>query len=159
MVQCTNYQTFDGNNTIESQFGQDDITINLNYLKKNPIKDVNGYEINKNEFDDNKFNVLIPENKMYRIDEIKKYLCDVNEGLRYDDVCAIIYKNDTPINTYNAAVNNSTYGVIYNPIIYIYNNEYLSFTLLSAFSQNSYFVEASSDNSYSDFLPLIKELN
>ncbi|HHZ06043.1 MAG TPA: DUF1430 domain-containing protein [Clostridiales bacterium] len=157
MMRCSDYFTYDGGKTMESQFGQDEVTINTNYLKINPILDVNNNRITEDSLDKSKLNILVPECKSSRAEEIKEISCEAYEGLLYEDISIIFYKDDTPINTYNSAVNNASYGIIYNPIINIYDDKYLEYEVLNAVFGQSYFVETTSDNPYEELFPIISK--
>lgn len=164
MIFARNYWSYSDDMCLAEEYGQDDIIINENYLKINPIYDVDNNLISESDFIENKFNILVPECKFYRINEIKDSLCYsyesayTHDSLAVDDINVIVYKDNTIINTFNANVNNSNFGEIENPIIYIYNHEYLSYSLISAFTGGEYFVETTSDNPYEELYPIIKEV-
>lgn|GEM_PF-3760240 len=157
MIQCHNYCTDSDGTCLAEKYGQDEITVNENYLKINPIYDINNKLITADRLNKDKYCLLIPECKSYRQDEIKASLFANDNDLTSDDINIILYKDDTVINTFNPNVNNADFGVIKNPIINIYNEKHLSWTLLSAFSGGEYFVQVSTDNAYDELYPSIKK--
>ncbi|MEE0930307.1 MAG: DUF1430 domain-containing protein, partial [Acutalibacteraceae bacterium] len=157
MIYARNYWLDSDGMCLAETYEQDNITINENYLKINPIYNADDELIINSDFDDSKFNILIPECKVDREEQIKDFLCESLDNLIKDDINVIIYKNDNPINTFNSNVNNSDFGTIKNPIIYLYSHKYLSYKLVSAFSGGEYFVETTSDNPYEELYPVIKE--
>lgn len=159
MIYARNYWLDSDGTCLAETCGQDDIIINNNYLNLNPIYKPDDSLISGADFDDSKFNILVPECKIYREEEIKEELCYsyAEDGLTIDDINVIIYKDDIPINTFNSNVNNSDFGIIKNPIIYIYNHKYLSYKLIPVFSAGEYFVETTSDDPYKELYPIIKE--
>lgn len=157
MIQCRDYCTDTDGTCFAEKYGQDEITVNENYLKINPIYDANNKLITADRLNKDKYCLLIPECKSDRQTEIRTRLLDIYENLTDNDISIILYKDDTVINTFNPNVNNADFGVIKNPIINIYNEKYLSWTLLSAFSGEEYFVQVSTDNAYKELYPSIKK--
>lgn len=138
------------------EFGQDNITINSNYLEFNPIYDVRGNQITSDELLDDKLTVLIPKSKEYRTQDVVEqcklaYKSDVNV-IYYD-------QNKTSIYSYNARGLKSTEGEIPEPIIYIGNENIINEAYILDFvTGDYYFIKPETSNPYNEILPLLEEL-
>lgn len=157
MIYSRNYWLDSDGTCLAETCEQDNIIINENYLKINPIYKADDELIINSDFDNSKFNILIPECKVNREEQIKDFLCDILDNLNKNDINVIIYKNDNPINTFNSNVNNSDFGTIKNPIIYLYDHKYLSYKLVPVFSGEEYFVQTTTDSPYKELYPIIKD--
>ena len=70
MIDASNYE-YDliSGETPEEAYGQDSITVNINYLDFNPIYDGTGKQITESMLSNSAFNVLIPHRRaMLRVD-------------------------------------------------------------------------------------------
>jgi hypothetical protein len=157
LVQALNYAVnpITGMSKCE-EYGQDYITVNENYLKLNPLYDVEGEEVALADTKNGEVvNVLLPSSKP---DEEEKYVQLV--GSWYDAKVNIIFYDDaiTDIYSYNAAVGNEAYGKIDSPVIIVVSTENLSGEfVLSYCSLDCYFLKTETDSPYDELKPLLQE--
>lgn len=158
LINTRNYRigNLSEDDSLANTYGQNRITINENYLKLNIIHDSNGTPITGNAINPNKFNLLIPENEIENVqDIIESYSYSYDIALK--DISYILYKENEPIHTFNPYSGRNNNGVIYNPIIEIYNNIYLKNQMLNYVSGQYYLLKIDNDEPYTELLPLLRK--
>lgn len=130
------------------------IVINANYLKINPIYDINGKLISENDFKKDKYNFLVSEkNKDNYIQDISVPSSDYIEN----DINVIFYKADQDIHTFDPQASLMTEGKIDNPTIAIYSPDKDDYGNIGSYIACCYFVKTTTDEPYDELLPYIKD--
>lgn len=158
LINTRNYRigNLSEDDSLANTYGQTRITINENYLELNTIHDCNGTPITGNMINLNKFNLLIPENEIENVQNIIEsysYSYDIDKK----DIAYILYKENEPIHTFNPYSGRNNNGVIYNPIIEIYNKDHLQNQMLNYVSGQYYLLKVDSDDPYNELLPLLRK--
>ena len=147
-----NNEDEDEDDTLNTDNYKKYITINGNYLKLNPLYDIENNLIGSSLFNDDYLNILIPENE----DENKiKSLYSKKYKINSNNINIIKYLKNQKIysfNPYSGADNN---GLIDNPIIFIYNSKYLKNQMLNYISGQYYFLKIDSDNPFDEISPTL----
>ncbi|MCD7947297.1 MAG: hypothetical protein LUG13_03230 [Oscillospiraceae bacterium] len=156
LVDASNYEVdLLSGKTLCEEFGQEEITVNGNYLLLNPIYDMSGNAIISDDFVEGAINILIPELKLDRIDKYREfalvaYSKEVN-FIVYDGVNSNVY-------SYNASSGSGSYGEIDQPIIIVMSADDLEgIFVLGYCSRGAYFIKPHTDEPYSELLPVLKE--
>ena len=130
------------------------ITINNNYLKINPIHDINNNEITPDFFDNNKLNILICQNE----DENKiKDIYSKRYKITTQNINIIKYLKDEKIYSFSPNAGEKTNGLICNPDILVYDSKYIQTKALSYISGKYYFLQIDDSNPYEIIEPVLKE--
>jgi hypothetical protein len=152
LIDTRNYRTLNTENNPAKTVKQNDITINENYLKLNPIHDINNNIINENSITKEKFNILIPQSS----DENQiENLYSKRYKLNADDINIIKYLNGENINSFNPYSGQESNGLINDPVILIYNERFLSNKMLNYISGQYYFLETSTSTPYNEIKPFL----
>lgn len=134
-------------------------TLNTNFLKINPIYKTNGKSVSKKDFDDNKYNLLVPENAEYVDDLIKTIKYNYQkEDMQFN---VIYYKPNQKV-LITAYGNNDAYAV--DPYIIIddgtdyYSVDGFDYPIAMIGNQNEFMIEVSSDNPYKEIMKIAQEV-
>ncbi len=158
LINTRNYRigNLDNGNSLAELHGQTRITVNENYLNLNIIHDINGEPITEKSVVSHMFNLLIPENQMTNEQSIIDsyvFSYDIDEN----EINCIYYKQNEEIYTFNPYSGRENGGIVYNPIIEIYNKEYLRNQMLNYVSGQYYLLKIDSQDPYTELLPILKE--
>ena len=156
LINTRNFRNVELSNSdsMAQKYGQNNITVNENYLKLNNIHDINGNVIDESFLLENKMNLLLPEGVDEK--EIKKDYAK-SLDIKIDDIQCIYYKEGEIIRTFNPSSGRGTNGIIENPIIEIYNPKYLKGQMLNYVSGQYYFLNIDNPNPYKEIKPLLKK--
>ncbi|MBE5968239.1 MAG: hypothetical protein E7255_14985 [Lachnospiraceae bacterium] len=158
LINTRNYRigNLDTDDSLAEAYGQARITVNENYLILNIIHDVNGETITERNINPHMFNLLLPENQRgneQNIIDSYAYSYDIDKK----EINSIFYKQNEEINTFNPYSGRENGGIIYNPIIEIYDTEYLKNQMLNYVSGQYYLLKIDSHDPYTELLPILKE--
>ena len=136
------------------EYGQDEITVNTNYLSFNPVYGLNGQAINPDDFTVGTLNILVPESKMNQMEKYKEHarIAYGKEAnfIIYDGVTSEIY-------SYNPETGSGSFGQINQPIIIVVEEDDLGgIEVLSYCTSGSYFIKPHTDDPYAELLPLLR---
>lgn len=138
-------------------YDQDDIIVNENYLKINPIYESKDKPVSLVESRGGKvINVILPYEKK---DEMAKY--DEMIKLAYKAEANFVFYDSTitDVYSYNAEVGNRTYGKLDAPVIIVLNTENLTGDfVLSYCSQESYIIKPRTNSPYDELKPILEEV-
>lgn len=158
LINTRNYRTgsLENGDSLAEVHGQTRITVNENYLSLNIVHDTNGEPITEKIIISHMFNLLVPENQRENEQDIidsyaATYEIDKNE------INCIFYKQDEEIYTFNPYAGRQNGGVIFNPIIEIYDRDYLKNQMLNYVSGQYYLLRIDSQDPYAELLPILKE--
>lgn len=158
LIQADNYAVdpISGKSKCE-EFDQDSITVNENYLKINPIYDMEGKVVSLADTQAGKVvNVLLLASKL---DKEAKYVQQIGDF--YNAKANIIVYDDlaTDVYSYNATVGNEAYGKINSPVIIVVSTENLTGEfVLSYCSLDCYLLKTKTDSPYDELKPLLQEM-
>ena len=143
--------------TEAEEYGVDYIMVNRNYLEFNPVYSSDGIIIGNEQLSDSTFNVLIPKDKLYKMEEYKE---KVELNFHVDPYFITYDSGTSKIYSYNANTGDSLGGTIDSPIIMVVDKEYIS--SISPFvqswcSQGCYFLYVPSDDPYAELRPILEE--
>jgi len=157
LVDAGNYEVdVSTGRTLCELYGQEEITVNTNYLTLNPIFDLDGNTISENDFVAGAINILIPETKIDRMEKYNEFAM-----IAYSKQANFIIYDaiNTNVYSYNATTGSGSYGEIDQPIIVVVNAEDLEgIFVLSYCSYGAYFINPHTNDPYSELLPLLKEV-
>lgn len=140
------------------------IYINSNYLSINPVHKPDGTLVTKNDFDDDKFNILVSENEKYvEYIPIKMNYCfkDILQK-EYDgktpEYNIIYYKDNEEFCMLNSDVDMTSDLYARNPIVFVSNGMLNKLEGVStAFENNQFMLKTNTDSPYEEILPIIRE--
>ena len=158
LINTRNYRmmSMENDSCLAELYGQNSITVNENYLNLNIIHDIYGEPINRENIVLDKFNILIPEDSREHEQEIiDKYT--YSYGINRDDIRTKYYRENEEIHTFNPYSGREDGGIIFNPIIEIYNNNYLPNQMLNYVAGQYYLLKVNSNDPYNEILPILKE--
>lgn len=142
-----------------------DITVNENYLKINPIKGADGKLITEEALDADRPNLIMSENENTKR-EVEDFVEEFNEfeeadGSQYritaEDVNVIYYSADSKFYGLNPFTNAKYVGLLQEPILQIYNDNYSVFNALEIISNGAYLMKCDTDDPYMEILPYLKK--
>lgn len=139
-----------------TDYDQDWITINENYLNLNPIVDLSGAAIDPESFSETKYNILIPSTKLDEKEKFVEYI-DLWHGM---GVNFIEYDgNRSEIFSYNPGVGSDSLGRIDQPVILMFDEHrsYAGAYIESYCSQGAYFLLTTTDDPYRELLPVLEQ--
>ena len=156
LIDASNYE-YDliSGETPEEAYGQDSITVNINYLDFNPIYDGTGKQITESMLSNSAFNVLIPASKSNVESRYREYV-ETAYGkqpnfITYDDGNSHIY-------SYNANIGTGGNGELDSPVILVAGEDDLEgIFVLSYCSSGSYILNVPESDPYQKLLPLLRE--
>lgn len=156
LIDASNYE-YDliSGETPEEAYGQDSITVNINYLDFNPIYDGTGKQITESMLSNSAFNVLIPASKSNVESRYREYV-ETAYGkqpnfITYDDGNSHIY-------SYNANIGTGGNGELDSPVILVAGEDDLEgIFVLSYCSSGSYILNEPKSDPYQKLLPLLRE--
>ena len=137
-------------------YGQDEITVNSNYLLLNPVYDLDGNAVSEKDFTAGTLSILLPESKTDKKKEYSEYAETVfNKQANF-----IIYDAEkTKIYSYNAETGNGSFGEINQPVIIVVSPEDLEGDLVYSYcTYGAYFIKPHTNDPYSELLPLLKDV-
>lgn len=138
---------------LASLYNQNSITVNGNYLEINKIRDVNGKIIDATNFKGNKMNLLLPEGTD-KNEIIKKYTYSYE--ISSDVLNILYYKKGENIRSFNPYSGRWQEGLIIDPVIEIYNKDFMQGQMLNYVSGQYYFLKL---DSYEQIKPLLMKYN
>ena len=158
LINTRNYRvgSLETGDSLAEAYGQTRITVNENYLSLNIIHDTDGEPITEKNIVSHMFNLLLPESqKENEQDIIDSYAASYE--IDKSEINCIFYKQDEEICTFNPYSGRKNGGVIFNPIIEIYDRDYLKDQMLNYVSGQYYLLKVDAQDSYAELLPLLKE--
>lgn len=158
LINTGNYKvgSLEAGDSLAEAYGQTRITVNENYLSLNIIHDTDGEPITEKNIVSHMFNLLLPESqKENEQDIIDSYAASYE--IDKSEINCIFYKQDEEICTFNPYSGRKNGGVIFNPIIEIYDRDYLKNQMLNYVSGQYYLLKVDAQDSYAELLPLLKE--
>lgn len=158
LINTRNYRvgSLETGDSLAEAYGQTRITVNENYLSLNIIYDTDGEPITEKNIVSHMFNLLLPESqKENEQDIIDSYAASYE--IDKSEINCIFYKQDEEICTFNPYSGRKNGGVIFNPIIEIYDRDYLKDQMLNYVSGQYYLLKVDAQDPYAELLPLLKE--
>lgn len=140
--------------SMAEKYDQIRVTVNMNYLKINPIHDTHGNLIDESYMEQGSLNILIPD--FMNADEVIKneysYLNSIGCSFH-----VISYKTGETIRAFNPYVGMDNYGWIDNPVIDIYDSGIQWGQMLNYVSQRQFFIKLQGEEPYEEIKPLLEK--
>lgn len=154
LINTRNYMSvsLDRYDTLAYVYGQNGITVNENYLKINEINTPDNVIIDKKMFKKDKLNLILPEG-MEKQPVIDKYM--YTKELEADEINILYYKKGEIIRSLHPYSGRWNNGLIENPVIEVYNNEFLRDQVLNYVSGQYYLIRLTDDEPYKEIKPLL----
>lgn len=133
------------------------VMINQNYLRFNPLCDLNGNEISGSNIDQDKLYIFLPDT-LKNINETRRIVSNFQEmfSLMESDICIEYYQSVTPLHTFHTDIGDSS-GCIYNAIIWLPPDEILTQFAVSLFSERYLMIKGHGKNPYEVLAPMLKK--
>jgi hypothetical protein len=156
LIDSSNYElSVSSGATLCELLGQEEIVVNRNYLRLNPIYSPKGDAIALGAPPEGQIYVLIPETKMGRVDDYREFILMAYSKeanfIAYDGVYTEVY-------SYNANTGGGSYGRLDQPVIIVAEADDLEGVfVLSYCSKGGYFIKPRTGKPYAELFPLLKE--
>ena len=159
---------YTGNYRLKGDLDDDEvrtITINLNYLEINPIKDISGNIITKDMISEDSPTLILSEKEDVK-KAVKAYVNTFNQWeaaygntlqITSRDVNVLYYSEDSKIYGLNPFTNAKYVGILKRPIIMIYNEKYRIFDAREIVSNGAYFLKCKTEYPYMEILPYLEK--
>lgn len=151
LIDTRNYKSVRGEVNLAESSGQISITVNSNYLLKAKIYDTSSQVVGDNNLTKGKLNILLPESMTTKEFFEKHNTYYVTE----DSSEFTFYRMNSVFPTYSRF--SGEHGEIKDPIVYVYNSEYMENLMLNYISGEYYMVKCTADNPYEVFKPYLEK--
>lgn len=154
LMDCNNYVSYAGEQTLAQQYNQLPVTVNEYYLEINPIHDIYGNEIEPSLFKEDALNILVPDTM--ELSEVidSQFAYYKSQGYEFN---GIYYKSGETIRAFSPYVGKNGNGLIENPVIIIYDSEFIWGQMLNYVSGQYIFFQLQSETPYEEILPSLKQ--
>lgn len=154
LMDCNNYVSYAGEQTLAQQYNQLPVTVNEYYLEINPIHDIYGNEIGPSQFKEDALNILIPDTMELTEVIDSQFAYYKSQGYEFN---GIYYQSGETIRAFSPFVGKNGDGLIENPVIIIYDSELIWGQMLNYVSGEHVFFQLKTDNPYEEILPALKQ--
>lgn len=154
LMDCNNYVSYAGEQTLAQQYNQLPVTVNEYYLEINPIHDIYGNEIGPSKFKEDALNILVPDTM--ELSEVidSQFAYYKSQGYDFN---GIYYQSGETIRAFSPYVGKNGNGLIENPVIIIYDSELIWGQMLNYVSGQYIFFQLQSETPYEEILPSLKQ--
>lgn len=154
LMDCNNYVSFAGEQTLAQQYNQLWVTVNEYYLEVNPIHDLDGIVIEPSIFQKGALNILIPDTM--ELSEVidSQFSYYKSQGYAFN---GIYYPAGETIRAFSPFAGKNGNGLIENPVIIIYDSELIWGQMLNYVSGEHIYFQLKSENPYEEIYPSLKE--